>query len=156
MRWFALVLAVLIVAGVAHTAFGCSGPGAGFAIKQNTIYAQMHAAFVGALTAGSIVGAFKRSHWGFVIALAFFLLIHPAWTMSALRGDCGYGKVGTSVLLSFLAAAVYAGHLVSPWWDRYRRRLRSKHTTCPECDYDLRGRPDGGCPECGWNRIGTS
>lgn len=23
---------------------------------------------------------------------------------------------------------------------------------CPECDYDLRGQREGGCPECGWSR----
>jgi len=23
---------------------------------------------------------------------------------------------------------------------------------CKRCDYDLRGNPGGGCPECGWNR----
>ena len=33
---------------------------------------------------------------------------------------------------------------------RYDRRLRGQ---CAICGYDLRGQPDAGCPECGWNRA---
>jgi len=34
-----------------------------------------------------------------------------------------------------------------------RSRWRKKHGLCPSCGYDLRGRPDAGCPECGWRRV---
>jgi hypothetical protein len=33
-----------------------------------------------------------------------------------------------------------------------RARLRRARGRCPNCAYDLRGRLDEGCPECGWNR----
>lgn len=32
--------------------------------------------------------------------------------------------------------------------------IRLRPHQCPECRYDLRGNPDSGCPECGWNREG--
>lgn len=31
-------------------------------------------------------------------------------------------------------------------------RQRAERGRCPECDYDLRGELDKGCPECGWGR----
>jgi len=33
-----------------------------------------------------------------------------------------------------------------------RRHIRVKCGRCPKCGYDLRGKHDVGCPECGWNR----
>ena len=33
-----------------------------------------------------------------------------------------------------------------------RRRLRRTCGRCPACNYDLRGNPAGGCPECAWGR----
>jgi hypothetical protein len=44
------------------------------------------------------------------------------------------------------------------WWlllfglPRGRRMLRRRRGACPMCAYDLKGQPDRGCPECGWNR----
>ncbi len=35
---------------------------------------------------------------------------------------------------------------------RFRRALRRRRGHCISCGYDLRGDPDTGCPECGWNR----
>ncbi len=33
-----------------------------------------------------------------------------------------------------------------------RRLIRSRRGHCIKCGYDLRGSPEAGCPECGWNR----
>ena len=35
---------------------------------------------------------------------------------------------------------------------RVRRLLRMSGGRCPQCGYDLRGRLEAGCSECGWNR----
>jgi hypothetical protein len=37
-----------------------------------------------------------------------------------------------------------------------RRMLRRRRGRCPRCGYDLQGDFDAGCPECGWNRSGSS
>ncbi len=34
-----------------------------------------------------------------------------------------------------------------------RRYVRWKRGHCIKCGYDLRGKFDAGCPECGWNRV---
>ncbi len=36
-----------------------------------------------------------------------------------------------------------------------RRGTRLWRGRCPKCAFDLRGCVSGGCPECGWSRIGT-
>jgi hypothetical protein len=33
-----------------------------------------------------------------------------------------------------------------------RRVIRLRRGRCPKCGYDLRGKHDAGCSECGWNR----
>ena len=35
---------------------------------------------------------------------------------------------------------------------RFRRIARRWRHRCPRCGYQLHGKGDGGCPECGWNR----
>lgn len=37
-----------------------------------------------------------------------------------------------------------------------RRRRRKARGQCPRCGYDLFGNYPEGCPECGWNRTGTT
>jgi hypothetical protein len=37
-----------------------------------------------------------------------------------------------------------------------RRFIRLKRGHCPPCGYDLRGNPEGGCPECWWGREETA
>ena len=53
----------------------------------------------------------------------------------------------TMTLLCFGAAAAnIAGIMYAPI-EQYQLGL-----ICPECDYDLRGLKNRGCPECGWKR----
>jgi hypothetical protein len=48
----------------------------------------------------------------------------------------------------FIASLLPAHWLVT----RHRARSRLLKSACPNCRYDLRGAPQHGCPECGWNR----
>lgn len=51
-----------------------------------------------------------------------------------------------SLLCFGAAAANIAGIIYAPI-EKYQQNM-----ICPECDYDLRGLKNRGCPECGWGR----
>ena len=84
----------------------CSGPGASELIARNIDSANDHALLVaGALVASLLVFGLIRVKWFPLICLGLFV-IHPAWTVSALMGDCGFLKVTLAKVFS--AAAVTA------------------------------------------------
>ncbi|UCD73956.1 MAG: hypothetical protein JSV91_09180 [Phycisphaerales bacterium] len=66
-----------------------------------------------------------------------FLPLRPIWP-------------GAAVNTVFYAALLWLLLAMTP--RAARRYLRRRYGLCPNCEYDLRGNPDGGCPECGWNR----
>lgn len=90
----------------------CSGPGAGAAIYLNTVYSQLLAAVTGLMLYASMRRWFKTKGRGtYPAVFAFLLLLHPAWTVSAISGDCGHAKFETSVLVTIIGAVC----LVAQW-----------------------------------------
>lgn len=73
--------------------FACSGPGAGAVIAESIQIGYFHACVAGALFfIALLLTAVRfrcRSVWVAPILLGFLLALHPAWTVSAGRGDCG-------------------------------------------------------------------
>ncbi|MDY7109894.1 MAG: hypothetical protein SYC29_14780 [Planctomycetota bacterium] len=61
---------------------------------------------------------------------------HPLWVGFALN-TLFYGVIIWALLCGSSAL---------------RKFIRRKRGRCPKCGYDLRGKHDAGCPECGWNR----
>lgn len=57
-----------------------------------------------------------------------------------------------AIVLLVLTGTVAMGPVLVYWGEQLRFPLPEHMRTCPRCDYDLRGRPDTGCPECGWKR----
>ncbi len=51
-------------------------------------------------------------------------------------------------------SAFYAALWSAPLfgWPVLRRRRRRRNGHCPQCNYDLKGAFEHGCPECGWGR----
>lgn len=80
----------------------CSGPGAGQAIARNITIGYYFAATTGFIT----IWLFRlRSRTGRdwpAYLSALLLALHPAWTISAIRGDCGFAKVALSGLVLLL------------------------------------------------------
>ncbi len=74
--------------------FACSGPGAMQAIADSISTGYTHAAAMGALLVSSVALFALRRHGRPVVpaVLACLLLLHPAWTISAISGDCGSTK----------------------------------------------------------------
>jgi len=66
------------------------------------------------------------------------LPLRPAWP-------------GFAINTLLFALVISIPFFISAW----RRSWRRGRGCCPACGYDLRARPDDGCPECGWRRHGT-
>jgi hypothetical protein len=84
--------------------FACSGPGAAATIGRNIAFAQQQAVVVGGITAVSLllwVVFNRRIRYPAVCLL--LLSFHPAWSMSATKGDCGYGMASNAVWASLFA-----------------------------------------------------
>jgi hypothetical protein len=82
----------------------CSGPGAPATIGRNIAFAEQQAMLVGVLTAASLIlwvpfNRRIRYPAGCLLLLSF----HPAWIMSATRGDCGSGMANSALWASLLA-----------------------------------------------------
>jgi hypothetical protein len=87
--------------------FACSGPGAGEAIGRSIEIGFIHAEVVGGLVALSLALLVVRPRrWLAPAVLLVLLALHPAWTVSAISGDCGQLKVLASSLFTLLGGAV--------------------------------------------------
>jgi hypothetical protein len=108
------------------TLFACSGPGAGEIIAHNIVTSLVHAAVVGGLLAASLalftVGPRRR----IVPAILFGLFVlHPAWTISAINGDCGFLKRDASWIFTGFGTLALA--VQGLCWLATTRRLKSGH-----------------------------
>jgi hypothetical protein len=87
--------------------FACSGPGAASEMLRSTEYSYDHAAFVVGLLVLSLALSLIASQYRLMpLVEAALLLLHPAWTMSAYGGDCGYSKVNWSFAFTIMAASI--------------------------------------------------
>jgi hypothetical protein len=91
--------------------FACSGGGE--SIGRNIEIGYSHAGFAGALLAFSLaLHLIGPRNWAALASLALILAIHPAWTVSAIHGDCGYLKRDASICVTFVCSVVFAWQLV--------------------------------------------
>ena len=73
--------------------FACSGPGAGAAIGRSIEIGYEHAGLLAACLLVSRVVLPRRPGRNVLSGVLFGLLVvHPAWTVGALSGDCGFFK----------------------------------------------------------------
>lgn len=64
----------------------------------------------------------------------------------------GYFHNTVAITLASLCVPAFVVGVRNLGRNRIRRR-RMARGMCPECDYELRGNLDAGCPECGWRRT---
>ncbi len=106
---------------VAEVLLACSGPGAGAAIAESIAVGYTHAAVAGGLLLASLaVSAFTR-RWATPAVLVGLLVLHPAWTVSAISGDCGHLKREVSWVFSGLGCVALGGQAVRAVWSRWGR-----------------------------------
>jgi len=83
----------------------CSGPGALIAIRQNIMIGHFAAAIGAVVVVALVYDALRTRCLRLTLPFAaFMLLVHPAWTISAIHGDCGYFKRDASY---FFTAAYF-------------------------------------------------
>jgi hypothetical protein len=101
--------------------FACSGPGAGETIARNIAIGYTHAAIDGGLLALSLgLWWFVSRQRVFPAICAALVLLHPAWTVSAIGGDCGYLKRDLSWVFTGIAVLSLVGQ--AAWAVRVRWR----------------------------------
>ena len=94
---------------VSLVVLACSGPGAATLIQRNISIGHFCAAIGGIITLALGFDAWRTSRWKFAFPVAtVMLLMHPAWTVSAIHGDCGLFKRDAS----YFFTAIYFGLLI--------------------------------------------
>jgi len=92
----------------------CSGPGAAAIIIGNITFSRCLALIVGLLAIVSLVMWALFSHRArYPIICVLLLPLHPAWTMSASRGDCGEVMVLGSMLSMVIASIAVITQAIS-------------------------------------------
>ena len=103
--------------------FACSGHGAGAYIARRILIGNVHAGVFGFLLLTSTAVAVKWKVYSTVpFLLTLMLALHPAWTISALSGDCGETKRAFSWLLSAVGTIAIVWQIV---WARQVYRART-------------------------------
>lgn len=81
--------------------FACSGPGAGAAIARSIEIGYAHAIVTGGLLVLSLgLLALGPRWWPIPALLVSLLVMHLAWTINAISGDCGDFKRDASLVFT--------------------------------------------------------
>ncbi len=99
--------------------FACSGPGADAIITRSIEIGNTHAVVAGGLFLASLtVIALGRRRWAIPAALAGLVAFHPAWTIDAISGDCGYLKRDASWVFTGLGCVGLCWQVGGEFWGR--------------------------------------
>ena len=82
-----------------------------------------------------------------VVVLHRMLPTRPLWPGFAVNS-----LLCTALWWIVLAMLVWVIRIIHRW----PARRRVKRGRCPNCGYDLRGKLDAGCSECGWKRAASA
>jgi hypothetical protein len=100
----------------------CSGPGAFAAIYFSTIYAWYFAGISAVIVLAIAYDHLRLRTWSWRLLLAGLLMaLHPAWTVSAVAGDCGGMKKQASMTVLILLIVLVILQYAVPHM-RYRNR----------------------------------
>lgn len=87
----------------------CSGPGAMATIQKSITIGYFCAAFGAVVTLALAYDFVRARRVRFTLRVAgLLMLVHPAWTVSATSGDCGFFKRE----VSYIFTAVFIGLLI--------------------------------------------
>ena len=99
-------------------------------ISSNVVIASYHAAIGGVIVATLLFDRLVHHQKGWALSIAScLLLIHPAWTVSATSGDCGFTKRDWSYWLTGVFCVLLVGRYLLP---KFQRDQASSQTAGPE------------------------
>lgn len=78
------------------------------------------AAFAISLTCALLLLSWHQRNFAWLPLYASLLLLHPAWTIGANTGDCGYAKRFFSIAASIVLVALLVCQIVRPGMSRLR------------------------------------
>lgn len=87
-------------------------------------------------TGSAMFGGFRRPQWLTKLCPGAVIPYRPIWR----------GLLVNALVFGTTWFVMIHGYGLS------RSVIRRMRGRCPECGYDLRGSPSGGCAECGWRR----
>jgi hypothetical protein len=97
---------------VALLLLACSGPGAQSVIAESIAIGYYNAGFAVLVTAALFFLHWSRHGRAWPARTGSLLVMfHPAWTISAIAGDCGYFKRDASCFVSVVCIALLAFQL---------------------------------------------
>ena len=103
--------------------FACSGPGAPLTIARNIQIGYTQAEVMpGLLAASLLVFALGPRRRVIPVILFGLLALHPAWTISAISGDCGHTKRDASYVFTAIGSIALCWQVARAVWSRVRRR----------------------------------
>jgi hypothetical protein len=104
--------------------FACSGPGASHTIAESIEIGFDNVRILAiVIVVSMIVSFFSKRRFATLCLYAMFAL-HPAWTISALSGDCGYFKRDASEAFTLTACFVLAAQLLRTGYSCFAARSR--------------------------------
>ncbi len=102
------------------TVLGCLSP---YEVGLSIHISHVAAAFAIGATLGAIVLSWHQRRFDWLSFYGVLVILHPAWTMEAMGGDCGYAKRFFSVAASLLCAALILCQAFRPGFSRRKLLL---------------------------------
>ncbi len=119
----------MLVAIISFTVLACSGPRAMEAINSN-FRKSVLLAFVAGVFVALAWTIYRQLKERISLLLGVFcsisFAVHPAWTVSAMAGDCGIGKLANSKFFTTSIGMIFT--FQACWW-LWKRKINS--TTDP-------------------------
>jgi hypothetical protein len=112
----------MIISKLSSVFIACSGPGAMEAINENFWKSVLWAVSATLFVLGAwLLQWHQREKKSLLLSIFVSLLIaiHPAWTISAMVGDCGQAKLEGSKFVTTSIGIIFI--LQFCWWLRHRR-----------------------------------
>jgi hypothetical protein len=92
---------------------GCSGDNVGAIIAESVRAGYWHALVGACLFVSSLLLASQWRGWWLAGVLFAMLVVHPAWTVSAVHGDCGHIKDIASWWFTGIAVTILVTQAIS-------------------------------------------